>query len=88
MASNYVNRNIEGDWVNIKVSGKDLEKIREKTLEDNISLMKEINEKAKDLSKQEQIAVFKTVAQHYHFRVENFVDTKLKRSVNIEDLSK
>ena len=74
-----IRRNVRGLWKEIPVSNEDCKKIFEKTLTTNTKLMTHLknNSLTAGFTDAERIAVFQTLARHYHFNVERFVDEKI-----------
>ena len=79
----YVKRNITGGydgWKTIPVADGDVKNIQRETMKKNIKIMELIKKECPDtFNDSERIAIFNTVARHYHYAVEDFVDELIEK---------
>ena len=74
----YIKRNVNGSWRTYKPSNEAVKDIRMRTLRTNIKVMEKVIEDCPEEWPDElKAAVFNTVATHYHFSVEDYVDSHL-----------
>lgn len=76
----YVKRNVNNSWKSIEVPANIVKECREKALTQNIKVMDRIKREmpADEYTDGERSAVFATIARHYHYFVEDYVDSRLK----------
>lgn len=79
----YVKRNVGGQWKTIQVSPEDERRIKKATFDENVAILKKIKSdpSTEGFSMSEILAIFGTVARHYHYNVEEFVDMKIENKI-------
>jgi len=80
----YLNKNVEGIWVSVPISNETVKKVLTATYEKNRAIMDKLKKEMADptegtdgYSEGERLAVFATMARHYHYAVESYVASKV-----------
>lgn len=79
----YFRKAWKGQWVTVAITPEEEKEIKGKTFETNKKIMEKIKADCKDMTEGERVAIFNTIARHYHYACEATADEKLRKGESV-----